>query len=533
MTCSTRIDLRVPFAEKDQAKARGAQWDGRNRIWYAPAGTDLRPLRRWLPDGLGEQPAVESSAAPPPRQPEKGISLGELLRRVQGTIQDGFPEAEWVRAEISELRGKNGHLYLSLSERNERGDPLAQARAVIWRDRAAAITAKFAAATGEGLKPDIKILCLAQVRFDPLYGFDLTIQDVDPSFTLGDLAANLDRIRATLQQAGLYARNKRFAAPVEFVRVAVISPETSAGLGDFRQETDRLHLAGLCEFHFFQATFQGVEAPSSIQAALLQALTASQHRPFDALVIIRGGGAVTDLAWLNDLDLAKLVCQSPIPVLTGIGHERDNTVLDEIAHTRFDTPSKVALHIRNTIKDNALAAIEHRERINALVGRILDRERTLLATHADRLQTGAFSLLRRVASEQEGLIRLTHAATSAAIREATVALEAERAKITDVAGYALREAQLGVSRLVESLAQRVQMQWAGASKDIDHLARIVVGMGPGSTLERGFAIVRADDDQPLTSRQAAMVHASFQIQFHDGRLGVKVKSLDRSDGDQQ
>src|SRR5262249_24359892 len=157
--------------------------------------------------------------------------------------------------------------------------------------------------------------------------------------------------------------------PVDFVRVAVISPETSAGLGDFRREADLLRNAGLCRFHFFSATVQGVESSSSIQTAVLQALTAHQQNRFDALFVIRGGGSVTDLAWLNDLDLAKLICQSPVPVFTGIGHERDNTILDEIPQTRFDTPSKVALHIKTTIKDNAFGAIEAWERINALVGR--------------------------------------------------------------------------------------------------------------------------------------------------------------------
>jgi exodeoxyribonuclease VII large subunit len=129
-------------------------------------------------------------------------------------------------------------------------------------------------------------------------------------------------------------------------------------------------------------------------------------RPFDALVVIRGGGSVTDLAWLNDMDLAKLLCQSPVPIFTGIGHERDNTILDEIAHTRFDTPSKVALHISTIIKDNARSAIEAWERINTLVGRIISRERTMLATQADRIESGVRSVIKRVESGQDGFIKL-------------------------------------------------------------------------------------------------------------------------------
>ncbi len=173
---------------------------------------------------------------------------------------------------------------------NEQGDILAQSKSIIWKSRAGAITQKFTEATGEGLKPDIKILCLVKVRFDPLFGLDLIIEDVDPSYTVGDLAAKLARIREWLVREDLYQRNQGLPAPVEFVRVAVISPESSAGLGDFRRETDRLHHGELCEFHFFRATFQGVNAPSSIRTAINEALAAHRQRPFDVLVIIRGAG---------------------------------------------------------------------------------------------------------------------------------------------------------------------------------------------------------------------------------------------------
>jgi exodeoxyribonuclease VII large subunit len=154
------------------------------------------------------------------------------------------------------------------------------------------------------------------------------------------------------------------------------------------------------------ATFQGLDAPSSIRTAVQNALAAHRQSPFDALVVIRGGGSVTDLAWLNDLQLATVLCLSPIPVFTGIGHERDQTILDDIAHTRFDTPSKVALHIVTTIKDNAVAAIQAWERINALVGRIVLREKTMVETQAERVETGMRSLLRRVESDQQAFVTL-------------------------------------------------------------------------------------------------------------------------------
>ena len=271
----TRVDLLVPYVEKEDAKALGARWDKDRKVWFAPPGIDHSTLGRWLPKGF-TPPTAEEPAAP--SEPEKRTALIDLLAQVRSAIEQGLPDTVWVRAEVSELRGKNGHVYLHLAERNERGDVLAQAKAVIWKNWAAEIAAKFERATGEGLRTDIKILCLARVRFDVHYGLDLIVEDVDPSYTLGDLAAKLARIREKLQREGLYDRNKGLPTPEEFVRVAVISPSTSAGLGDFRRETDRLQSAGLCDFYFYNATFQGTEAPSSIRTAVNEALAVHRDR---------------------------------------------------------------------------------------------------------------------------------------------------------------------------------------------------------------------------------------------------------------
>jgi exodeoxyribonuclease VII large subunit len=590
MTSPSRIDLRVPYAQKEEAKAFGARWDQGNQTWYAPPNTNLENLKRWLPEGVLGKP--EEPAPSPNGQPQKGIALTELLSRVKGVVDQGLLDAIWVRAEISELRGKNGHLYLTLTERNERGDILAQIKGIIWRTRAEPITAKFEQVTGEGLRTDIKILCLAKVRFDVLYGLDLIVEDVDPSFTLGDLAAMLARIREKLIAAGIFDRNKRLPAPLDFVRVAVISPETSAGLGDFQRESDRLQNATLCEFKFFRATFQGLDAPSSIRTAVQNALAAHRQTRFDALVVIRGGGSVTDLAWLNDLQLATVLCLSPIPVFTGIGHERDQTILDDIAHTRFDTPSKVALHIVTTIKDNAFGAIQAWERINALVGRIVLREKTMVETQVERIETGMRTLLRRVESDQQAFVTLIQTTSSAQIRQASQTLENERRRVLDQAEKTLGDAQLGIVHLTDAISQRAQLQVsselsaidrlahtvivrtqggleaavrnlahlhdqfvnytnrlvaeagddlevargdissgtisviADARKDIEGFVRLVVGLGPQSTLQRGFAIARDDENNPLTSREAAMLHASFRVEFRDGAIAVDNRDFD-------
>lgn len=593
MTLQTRIDLAVPYAEKEDAKALGARWDPGKKLWYAPPGTAVGDLRRWLPKGFDPAAADESSDSP---DPGRGVPLADLLARVKGVIERGLPEATWVRAEVAELREKNGNVYLSLTERNDRGDVLAQAKAVLWRSVAPAVTARFERATGEGLRPDIKVLCKVRVRFDPHFGLDLIVEDVDPSYTLGDLAAKLARIRERLVAEGLYALNKGRPAPSEFVRVAVISPSTSAGLGDFRREADRLQSSGLCEFSFYPATFQGIDAPSSIRTALNEALADHRRRPFDAVAIIRGGGSVTDLAWLNDLELARRICKAPVPILTGIGHERDGTILDEVAHRRFDTPSKAALHVSATIKDNALAALAAVEQVRLQVARILARERTALATQADRIESGVLSTMGRAGDAHEAFLGEIRTAARRQLREAGRSLDAERARFLGTTERAACEAGLGLERSLEIVAHRCELGLAearsaiekaagavamqamakaeaagrdlesiragvvrdatrrvtgaaddlacdreavadgatslveSARREVEASTRLVVGLGPQATLRRGFALARDVQGRPITSRESAIGSSGFAVEFHDGAVPVAVRESREGEG---
>src|SRR5262249_34047762 len=193
------------------------------------------------------------------------------------------------------------------------------------------------------------------------------------------------------------------------------------------------------------------------------------------------------------------IARSPIPVFTGIGHERDNTILDEIAYSRFDTPSKVALHIKSAIVDNALGAWEAWKRINVLVGRILHREGTILELQQGRLIDASRSLL----SVSE--VSLNHI-------KGQLQRDSERI---------VREASGDLDTSLAAIGTSAIAITAAARKDIDSFARIVVGLGPQATLQRGFAMVRDENNKPLPSRAAAMGHESLQIEFRDGRIAVK------------
>ena len=337
------FELEVPFLEKDQVKQLGARWNAHTKKWFVPSGIDPANFRKWWP----------KDAVPPDLSKQQHKTLLALLNQVRSIINDTLPNAEWVIAEVSEVSSHNNNHYITLVEYNEQGHKCAQVNGCVWKDQVASVFAKFEKATGSKIEPGIKILVFAKVTFHPQYGISLTIQDIDPSYTLGDMAAKLAKIRQVLQEEKIFNRNKQLPIPVDFTRVAVISPKQAAGLGDFRHEANLLEKHKLCEFIYFTATFQGKSAPEEIITEIDKVILEHQHNPFDALVIIRGGGAVADLMWLNDLELAKKICLSPLFVMVGIGHERDCTILDEIAAYKFDTPSKVIVHIFRRIVDNA------------------------------------------------------------------------------------------------------------------------------------------------------------------------------------
>ena len=297
------------------------------------------------------------------RAPESFLELSDLLGYVGQVVNRGIPGAVWVRAELASVTDRR-HLYLDVVQLQD-GQEVAKARATLWARERYSLEGKFRRATGGGLRSGMKVLLYVTAEFHPQYGFSLHILDIAPEFTVGDQAIKLDNIRRVLDAEGLLERNRSLPPPGDFSRVAVVSPRQAAGLEDFVREADRLQAAGVTEFVYLPATFQGREAPASLISALSAALLAHLEAPLDALVIIRGGGAQTDLAWLNDLELSRMVARFPVPVITGIGHARDDSILDEIACIRSDTPSKAAAYVVNTVVAAAGAALADYRQIRA------------------------------------------------------------------------------------------------------------------------------------------------------------------------
>ena len=353
-----RLYLNVPFREKDAAKALGARFDSDLKLWYAQSATDASTFSKWLPAAIAASVVAVPASAQEQHYsglgevlvPTKGMPLSRLLNGVAQAVAEAYASGVWTLVEVLRASGQKGHVYLEVTERDGGGQVLAKANAVIWASTAARILPEFERATGAIVGDGIKLLVRARPVFKAQYGFTLEIDAIDPAYTLGDLEAKKKEIRDRLHRDGVFNLNRQLPPPWDFRTVLVVAPQGAAGLGDFQKESDRLARFGVCRFIHVISRFQGEGAAAEILAVLQGFLTGpGLDEALDAIVIIRGGGAVNDLAWLNDYNLARFVCEHPIPVIVGIGHERDKTMLDEVAHQAFDTPSKTIAGIEQAI----------------------------------------------------------------------------------------------------------------------------------------------------------------------------------------
>ena len=268
------------------------------------------------------------------------FSLFELIKIIGEVLSRNLEPSYWVIAEIGEIRQhQNGHCYLELVEKDD-NQIKAKTRATIWAYTYRNLSGWFEAITGQRLKPGMKILCNATIQFHEVYGFSLNIKDIDAQYTLGERAKKRQEIISQLIEDGVYDLNKELPLPVISQNIAVISSASAAGYGDF---VDQLNGNGF-GFHFktelFNSTMQGEKAEASIIASMLTIF--DRIDDFDLLVIIRGGGASVDLDCFDSYEMASHIAQFPIPVITGIGHERDETIADLVAHTKMKTPTAVA-----------------------------------------------------------------------------------------------------------------------------------------------------------------------------------------------
>ena len=275
------------------------------------------------------------------------VSLSELCHLIGGVLYEGLPESYWVRAEIASLQVRGGHAYLELVEKSDTGILSAKARATCWSSVYSMLAAYFLEETGETLQAGMQVLIETEVTFHAVYGLSLNIINIDPAYTIGDLARKKQETIRRLQQEGVWDMQRELTLPALIRRIAVISSPEAAGYEDFRHQIEEAHYD--IQVQLFPAIVQGEQA----EASILQALQAifDEAESFDAVVLIRGGGATTDLSCFDSYLLSSHCAQFPLPILTGIGHTKDVSVVDMVAHMPLKTPTAVASFLIGRFRD--------------------------------------------------------------------------------------------------------------------------------------------------------------------------------------
>lgn len=328
------------------------------------------------------------------------LSLLELNGRVKSTIQFEMPDAYWVQAEISSISPSGqGHCYLELVQKDATGRSfLAKAKANIWRGTWLKLKPYFEAQTGETLKVGMKVLLQVTVTFHEVYGYSLVVQDIDPTYTMGDMARRRKEILEQLTKDGVIGLNKELEIPDLPNRIAVISSATAAGWGDFRNQLD----GNIYGFRFYVKLFPALMQGDDVERSVISALNAVADRrdDFDLVVIIRGGGAVSELSCFDSYNLAFNIANFPLPVITGIGHERDDTVADVVAHTKVKTPTAAAEFIINRVFDTATRLEDLTRRMGDAVQDRMNSENVRIERLSQKLPS-LFALLK---ARQEQLL---------------------------------------------------------------------------------------------------------------------------------
>ena len=367
---------------------------------------------------------------------EQALSLVELNQRIHMTLEQAFPDCYWVRAEMSDVRenSASGHCYLEFVEKDPRGGQLlAKVRGTIWAKTFRLLKPYFELETGQRFVSGLKVLVQVTVEFHELYGLSLTVVDIDPAYTLGDMARKRLEIIRQLQEEGVFGLNKELPLPTLPRRVALISSPTAAGYEDFMNQLQHNWAGYPFYVKLFPALMQGERTEESVIAAL-DRIYAHQEL-FDVVALLRGGGATSDLNSFDSYLLAANCAQFPLPILTGIGHERDDTVVDLVAHTRLKTPTAVAEFLIRRMDQAAqtveelqqavsqsvsLRLLQEKQRLQSyatrfpvMVGQRIERNRTLLHQLGAKLPTMAHGFVERKQAEIDRLaMRLRNAVTT-------------------------------------------------------------------------------------------------------------------------
>lgn len=405
----------------------------------------------------------------------KTLTLFELNALVRQTLELEMPDDYWVEAELSEVHEVRGHCYMELIQKDDHNNtPVAKASAKCWASTWRLARPHFERVTGQQLHAGMKVLLKVSAQFHENYGFSWIVTDIDPTYTMGDMARKRLEIIRQLKEEGVFDLQKELQLPMFCQRIAVISSANAAGYGDFVNQLDGNEYGFRFHTQLFPAVMQGEGVEQSVISALekiyAEISSGQTGQSFDCVVIIRGGGATSDLSGFDTLALAENVANFPLPVITGIGHERDESVLDMVSHTRVKTPTAAAAFLISNLK-SVLDEIEDCEqRIHAKVKQRMDMEKIRLLNYAQKIPM-LFSVVR---TRQEALLGQL------------------LIKMRSSIGYRLQNEHHRLIVLQNNMQPVLYRKLTDERHQLDLLSQRLIGLDPNRLLKRGYSITLKD-----------------------------------------
>lgn len=393
----------------------------------------------------------------------QALSVLQLTERIQQVVESQLEPIYWVIGELSDFRqAPQGHVYFELVEK-QGNQVQAKIRANLWQFTYRSVAAKFESVTGTSLKNGMKVLAQVTVNFHPVFGLSINVKDIDPSFSLGERARLRQETITRLGQEGWIGHNSRLVLPPVIQRIAVISSATAAGYGDFVNQVESNPYGYRLSHTLFPSLMQGNEAVDSLLTALTQVEQQAASLRLDAIVLIRGGGAQLDLDCFDDYRLAVKIAKCSLPVFTGIGHERDETIADLVAHSRLKTPTAVAEFILSSFREFEEGLATCTQRLDWITRAKFKEEAGKIQQLALHINGGIKNRLAREQQKLTGLVQRTQQSGKSAVKQETIHLNQQEVLL-----------KKGLQRFLQLQGEKID-QVEGMSKQLDPQALLKKG----------------------------------------------------------
>ncbi|HOY39570.1 MAG TPA: exodeoxyribonuclease VII large subunit [Bacteroidales bacterium] len=455
------------------------------------------------------------------------FSLSELNNLVGNTLKEHLDGFFWVVAEINNLNeNRSGHCYLELIEKSADGDHIiASAKAIMWAAKYRFIRAYFEQTTGESLKAGIKIMAKVSIEYHSVYGLSFIISDIDAAYTLGEAALKRQSTIQSLMEAGVFDMNKSLPLPAVIKRIAVISSRGAAGYEDFVNQLENNPYGYKFQLAPFEASMQGSDTEKTVVEAMNAIFYGKKN--FDTVVIIRGGGSKADLAAFDNYNIAYYITQFPIPILTGIGHERDESVADLVANTRLKTPTAVAEFIIDRNQS-------YEQIVNSVYENIIERSQAIIRDHFSLIHYFSLDLIQRAKTisnkhKQKHFILFQRLSNSSnrILMEKKLDMNTQTIALKSNSGYAISRSYDKIQTDSRELSRSWQHHLLLMNEKINHFSKTIEIANPENILKHGFSITRIGG-KALTSCKEIHAGQAISTQLFDGIITSIVENCDEN-----